>query len=100
LAFLGDAPGGPDTANIYAINVDGTGVTSLAGQVTGKNVSVWTLVPPFFSPDSKEIAFVLSRSVPLQPVTYDMYVVNLDGTGLTRLTNNKNAEGIIAWAGP
>lgn len=100
LAFLGDAPGGPSTANIYAINTDGTGLTPLAGQVTGKSVSVWILVPPFFSPDSKQIAFVLSRSVPLQPVTYDMYVVNVDGTGLIRLTNNKNAEGIITWARP
>jgi Tol biopolymer transport system component len=46
-----------------------------------------------FSPNSKKIAFVL-------PVRYDMYVVNVDGTGLTRLTHTKaQEEKVVTWAG-
>ena len=34
------------------------------------------------------------------PVKYDMYVVNVDGTGLTRLTHTEALEEkVIAWVG-
>jgi hypothetical protein len=63
------------------------------------------------SPDRKKLAFVLyrikytpytpsgHRDVKL-PVRYDMYVVNDDGTGLTRLTHTEALEEkVIAWVG-
>jgi hypothetical protein len=93
--------------DMFVINADGTGLTNLSDKVTRTNVTVertgLPLPSPSFSPDSKQIAFVSSTYVspsggpPYPPDDIDMYIVNVDGTGLTRLTNTETQEGILTW---
>jgi Tol biopolymer transport system component len=113
IAFLGQAASNPRVKqrviyDLHVINADGTGLTSLSDEVTRKNVTVeghgLPLPSPSFSPDSKQIAFLSStEGAPLAEAPYskpddvDMYVVNVDGTDLTRLTNTKTQEGILTW---
>jgi Tol biopolymer transport system component len=117
IAFLTDTPGGPDSEDLYVINTNGTNLTRLTHNTKrfGKGYSIQEHIHGgggvLFSPDSKKIAFVLyrikytpytpsgHRDVKL-PVRYDMYVVNVDGTGLTRLTHTEALEEkVIAWVG-
>ena len=48
---------------------------------------------PAWSPDGSQIAFTRSRHV-----NADVYVVNVDGSGLRRLTNSKAAELAPVWS--
>jgi Tol biopolymer transport system component len=117
IAFLGHAPGEPGTGKVpvfdlYVMNADGSGLTDLSERVTSANEvtryyvtveSNWLPFPsPSFSPDSKHIAFVSSSRTPTISEHYptpegDVYAVNVDGTGLTRLTQTDDREGIITW---
>jgi hypothetical protein len=117
IAFQTDTPGGPDSSDLYVIDVDGTDLTRLTHNTKrfGKGYSIQEHIhvggDVLFSPDSKKLAFVLyrieytpytpsgHRDVKL-PVRYDVYVVNVDGTGLTRLTHTEALEEkVIAWVG-
>ena len=50
---------------------------------------------PSFSPDSKRIAFVSYKDDLYEG---EVYVINLDGTGLKRLTNNGLNETDMSWS--
>ena len=52
---------------------------------------------PVFSPDGKKIAFT-SWDTNLDPATAEVYVMNVDGTGRTRLTNNSFEDSYPAWS--
>ena len=65
-----------DTSRIHVVNVDGSGVANLSG-VHHRDLA------PAWSPDGGSIAFSGSRDG--QP-DYDIYVMNADGTGASRLT--------------
>jgi Tol biopolymer transport system component len=93
IAFVSYPPGSFDSSDLYVVNVDGTGLTSLTHNAPGYQVSVEG--GPFFSPDGKQVALVQVRP----SGETDMYVAQVDGTGLTRLTNTKAWEGIVAWVG-
>ncbi len=70
----------PNTSQIYSINIDGTKLRQLTdtkpppGQVVGNSAPTW-------SPDSQRIAFVSNRDG-----QSEIYVMNADGSGQTRLT--------------
>ena len=82
LAFVSDR----DVRNgIYLMNADGTNVTRLPG-VIGEN--------PIWSPDGKRIAFTGTR----QGFSYEIYVVNIDGSGLLNVTNNPQEDFAPAWS--
>jgi hypothetical protein len=117
IAFVTDTPGGPDSEDLYVINTDGTNLSRLTHNTKrfGKGYSIQENIHGgggvLFSPDSEKVAFVIyrikytpytpsgHRDVRL-PVRYDMYVVNVDGTGLTRLTHTEALEEkAIAWVG-
>ena len=49
-------------------------------------------VEAVFSPDGSRVAFTSNRSG-----TQDIYVVNVDGSGLTRLTNDASHENELTW---
>jgi Tol biopolymer transport system component len=56
---------------------------------------------PSWSPDGKKIAFLDDPTVrrsPLAKQNPEIYVVNADGTGLNRLTNNRVWDQVPLWS--
>lgn len=52
---------------------------------------------PDISPDGKRVVF--ARSTPSSNGMYDLFVINIDGTGLTQLTNSPNfSENRPSWS--
>jgi Tol biopolymer transport system component len=70
--------------DIYEIDADDTGQTNLT--------STKTIIEdePYWSPDSKQIAFTQADAGD-SFVDQDVYVMNADGTGRTRLANNASS---------
>jgi Tol biopolymer transport system component len=74
-----------ESSEIFTINIDGTELT----QVTNlSRASQPPSIQPAWSPDGKKIAFV----------TYDLFVVNPDGTGLKKLA--EKMETMYVFAAP
>ena len=90
LAWLDDPELGPD---LYVINSDGTGLTLLS-RGAGLGGLAW-------SPDGRKIAFTAD---PLgeprwgEPQQGDIYLVNPDGSALTRVTSAGGFEWGPAWS--
>lgn len=71
---------------IFVMNDDGTQLTRVTTSSTDRT--------PRWSPDGKRIAFSSDRDG-----TIDIFVVNLDGTGMTNLTQALGTEEVLtAWA--
>jgi Tol biopolymer transport system component len=91
IAFVGNQSG---TWQLYTVNGDGSGLKQITNMPT-TNDEGWL---PVFSPDGERILF--SYDPPDNACglgvgnCVDLYVVNADGTGLTRLTHDG-----ISWAG-
>ena len=86
-----DGPGG----KIYVMNADGTGVTRLTDAPGHDRRPVW-------SKDGKRIAFESTRdgTNPLigDGADYEIYVMNADGTSVTRLTYRPGFDGTPSWS--
>jgi Tol biopolymer transport system component len=55
--------------------------------------------PPVWSPDSQQIAFVATHGKNEKPfMNWEIYKVNSNGTGLTRLTDNPETDIDPAWS--
>lgn len=75
---------------IYIMNADGSAVTAPTPPA-GYSYPDW-------SPDGQKIVFHGQRDgSPVYP-TDDIWVVNVDGSGLTRLTNRDGFDGYAAWS--
>lgn len=90
------------TGNIAIINADGSGMRVLT-RIAMPNVQ-WSSEPAW-SPDGTRIAFASGApSVNGAPCSFsvscnlELYVINADGSGLTRLTNQSEFNGTPAWA--
>jgi Tol biopolymer transport system component len=74
--------------DISVIRADGTGLRNLTSTGASDHES-----SPAFSPDGNKIAFIRARSVrpdgaQVEYTNFDLYVMNADGTGQTRLASN------------
>jgi TolB protein len=74
LAFVSERDG---NSEIYAINLDGTGLVRLTDDVAAD-------VDPAWSPDGKRIAFASNRHTDMY--WSDIYVMDADGSNVVRLT--------------
>lgn len=79
-----DFPVGDDmhsTDRVYLMNADGTNERKLLQS------GLRTERAPAFSPDGQKVAFVGQSVSPTGTSVFNIYVVNVDGTGLTQLTH-------------
>jgi TolB protein len=53
----------------------------------------WTDSSPACSPDGTKIAFMSQREG-----NWEVFVANVDGSGMTRLTNNRVSDGLPTWS--
>jgi len=91
IAFYWDRDGNPD---IYVIGVDGSGLVRLTNDPAFDD-------SPAISPDGKRIAFLTARHDPnpqFPNLKYEIYVVDVDGSNLRRLTHTEAAEDHPAWS--
>jgi Tol biopolymer transport system component len=76
---------------IYLMNADGTEPMRLSPPTEQGNDT-----DPAWSPDGTQLAFVSTRD--FSKGSFEIYLINRDGTGLQRLTNNAAIDGEPAWS--
>ena len=74
-----------ETCGLFRVNLDGRVLARLTDNPADE--------APAVSPDGKRIAFMSTRDG-----SWDIYVVNADGSGLTRLTADADIDGLPIWA--
>ncbi len=82
---------------IWTVGSDGTGLVELTSQE-----AVFDRMPSW-SPDGRRIAFMSDRDETRDPgcgatCNREIYVINADGTGETRLTNDPGIDNWPAWS--
>lgn len=75
-----------DGGDIYTLNVDGSGLTYLSGDLAEGERPLW-------SPDGKQVVFTSDRDG-----NNEIYVMNADGSNLTRLTDDPASDEDPAWS--
>jgi len=95
IAFVSDRDG---NSEIYVMNADGSGQARLTNHEADDS---W----PSMSPDGTRIVFVSDRDEPnpltcslKNPCNTELYMVNTDGIGLTRLTDDPGQESFPVWS--
>ena len=91
VAFYSDMAGNPD---IYVIQADGTGLIQLTDDPAFDD-------SPDLSPSGTRVVFLSARNDPdpqFPNFKYDIYVVNVDGSGLTQLTATEAGEDHPSWS--
>lgn len=103
LAFMSDHSG---SANIHTIPFDPARTQPIAS-ATNLTRNAHGSFRPAFSPDSKRIAFSSDRDTPVASNPFfpfvrqregDIYVMDLDGKHLQRLTDSPNWNGSPVWS--
>ena len=90
IAFVSDRDG---DSEIYVMNGDGSGVVQLTDNDSDDRYPAW-------SPDGRRIAFASDGDSDFEIENvdlYDIYVMNADGSGAERLTENDYQDGDPAW---
>ncbi|MGH2979956.1 MAG: hypothetical protein ACRDLQ_10025 [Solirubrobacterales bacterium] len=78
--------------DIWTVGVYGTGETNLTTTTNLNETS------PAWSPDGTKIAFTRISTPPPATSNFDIYVMNADGTGVTQLTTNPDADRAPNWS--
>jgi Tol biopolymer transport system component len=82
------------SSDIYIMDADGTNAVRLTNDANSKRRPVW-------SPDGSRIAFTAypwAGGWAAMNTQTEIYVMEADGTNLTRLTDNSIYEGSISWS--
>jgi TolB protein len=85
-----------DFDELYTMSPDGSALDKLTKYPANDTTASWREYhagPPFWIPGTEKISFTSYREG-----NYDIYSVNLDGTGLKKLTSGKNDEGWHSWS--
>ena len=76
----------PAGLDVFVMNRDGSNVRQITKGLGGAN---WA---PFFSPDGKKIIFASNMKDP-RGGNFDLYLINVDGTGLEQVTFSDTFDG-------
>jgi TolB protein len=85
-ALLKEAIWRPTSLDIFVMDRDGRNLRQVTKGVAGAN---WA---PFFAPDGKRIIFASNAKDPRGP-NFDLYLVNVDGSGLEQVTFSDKFDG-------
>ncbi len=81
-------------SDLYVINSDGTGLTKLVSHVKLSEYSGYYFAPAI-SGDGSKVAVVVETDY----LEKDLYIVNSDGTNLTKLSKYASSTPTISWDG-
>ena len=87
IAFSGRPAAGPGRNDIFLVESNGTGLRKLTTDDAGGGVC------PTWSPDGTRLAFGDVRLG-----NYDVYTMNMDGSGVRRLTEDPADDGSPSWS--
>jgi TolB protein len=90
IAFMSSRDGNTE---VYVMQADGANQTNVSRHAAGDFAAVVGSPPLAWSPDSRKVAFLSDRDGDVE-----IYAVNADGTGSTRLTRRPGSEGRPLWA--
>ena len=76
----------PAALDVYVMNRDGSNMRQVTKDLGGSN---WA---PFFAPNGKQIIFASNMKNP-RGGDFDLYLINVDGTGLEQLTFSDTFDG-------
>ncbi|GIV79421.1 MAG: hypothetical protein KatS3mg050_3815 [Litorilinea sp.] len=85
--YYATEPNGPDNTQIYLMNADGSNKRPLMENQPNLN---WR---PAWSPDGQQLLFISNRDG-----NFEIYKVNVDGTGLVNLTNSPSNDHDPDWS--
>ena len=88
LVFMSSRDGYP---SVFLMNADGSGQRNLTPKTPGDLDADWISRAPSWSTTGRQIYFMSSR--PSTGLDTEIFLMNADGTGLTRLTNSIGTDG-------
>jgi TolB protein len=91
IAFVGNQSG---NWQLYTMNPDGTNMV----QITNLSPTLFETWVPDFSPDGQRITFCYGTIDNMGNLFTEIYVINVDGTGLMQLTNDGQIDCFPRWS--
>ena len=94
IAFVSDRDGPPRYFDIYVMDADGSNLQRLTNDPRDDRFPAW-------SPDGERIVFGARREGHFETkfaVTYEIYVMDADGSNLQRLTENRKNDWGPSWS--
>jgi Tol biopolymer transport system component len=88
LVFMSARDGYP---SVFVMNADGSGQRNLTPKDAGDIAADWVSRAPSWSRNGRQIYFMSSR--PSTGLDTELFVINADGTGTTRLTSTIGVDG-------